>query len=273
MRTGPTTGALIIMPRMGDLPRRRGRWLALAAMALTAALHPRAATVAAEDRLSRTLTVAPGQALAVEITNGRVRIEGAPERTDVRVEVERQAPSAAALEQAPLEVVADVEGPRLRVVQRNGGREADLRTDLRVLVPAALRLSRVVVQEGALELRGLQGGVHAVIERGPITADDLSGAVRLETTIGRIEVARARLRVDGLIRLRAFNGDVRLGFAAPLEDARVMALALNGAITSTVPLTEVAGWGPRWSQASIGRADRVVSIDVVNGAIRIDAPK
>lgn len=261
------------MPGMGDLPRRRGRWLALAVTALAVAMAPRAATMAAADRVSRTLAVAPGDALAIDITNGRVRIEGAPDRADVRVEIERHAPSAAAIAQLPIEVAAEKAGPVLRAVQRDGGRAADLRTDLRVLVPAGLRLSRVTVQEGALELRGLHGGVRATVERGPIAAEELAGPVRLETTIGRIDVTRARLSADGLIRLRVFNGDVRLGFAAPLEDARVMALALNGAITSSVPLTEVSGWGPRWSQASIGRADRVVSVDVVNGAIRIDAPR
>lgn len=258
---------------MADSPRRRGRWLALAALAAVTAVPPRATAVTVADREVRTVGVASGQALGVEITNGEVRIEGVAGRTDVRVEVERHAPSAALLAQVPFDVVSDAAGPVVRVVQRDGGRAPELRTDVRVLVPPDLRLARVAVQEGSLELRGLRGGVRAAVDRGPITAADVSGAVRLETTIGAIGVTRARLSDGGLIRLRAFNGDVRLGFAAPLEHARVMALALNGRIASTVPLTEVSGWGPRWSQASIGRADRVVSIDVVNGAITIDAPR
>ncbi len=49
--------------------------------------------------------------------------------------------------------------------------------------------------------------------------------------------ATARLAPDGLIRLRTFNGDVRLAFAEAPADARVMALALNGTVTSQMPLT------------------------------------
>lgn len=260
------------MPRMGDLPRRRGRWLALAALAAIGAWHPRAAAVMASDRLARTIAVSSGRALAIEVMNGDVRIEGAVGRADVRLELQRHAPSAAVLERVALEVSAGAGGPLVRVVQRDGGRDPDVRADVRLLVPADLRLERVAVQEGLVHLRGLHGGVRAVVDRGPITADDVSGAVRLETTIGAIDVTRARLSPGGLIRLRAFNGDVRLRFAAPLEDARVMALALNGTIASTVPLTEVSGWGPRWSHASIGAADRMVSVDVVTGAISIDAP-
>ena len=103
-------------------------------------------------------------------------------------------------------------------------------------------------------------------------ADDIGGIVRLETTIGSVDVTRAALEANGLLRLRAFNGDVRLALTAPLSDARVMALALNGTVTSAVPLTLKDGWGPRWGEATVGRPDRVVSIDVVTGAIRIDAP-
>ena len=51
-----------------------------------------------------------------------------------------------------------------------------------------------------------------------------------------------------------------------------MALALNGTITSQLPLTLKAGWGPRWGEATIGRGEPVVSLDVVTGDIRIEMP-
>jgi hypothetical protein len=63
---------------------------------------------------------------------------------------------------------------------------------------------------------------------------------------------------------------VRLGLAGPLADTRVLALALNGTIASAVPLTMRDGWGPRWGEATIGRPDRLLSIDVVTGTIRLD---
>ena len=79
----------------------------------------------------------------------------------------------------------------------------------------------------------------------------------------------ARLSPDGLLRLRAFNGDVRLQLAAVPADARILALALNGTISSAVPLTLKTGWGPRFGEATLGRGAPVISIDVVTGRVEI----
>jgi hypothetical protein len=52
-------------------------------------------------------------------------------------------------------------------------------------------------------------------------------------------------------------------------DARVLALALNGSIQSDVPMTTRDSWGPRWSEATLGKGEPVISIDVVTGKIEI----
>ena len=54
--------------------------------------------------------------------------------------------------------------------------------------------------------------------------------------------------------------------------ARIMALALNGTIQSTIPLTVKDAWGPRWSEATLGRGEPVISLDVVNGTIQLTSP-
>lgn len=251
--------------------RRPSPWLLTCSIAL-AVVTDVAGRSAISDRVVRTLTVGPAHVLAIAVGNGDVRIDGA-DRSDVQVSVERHAPNAALLTRLVVDITEDASGPYVQAVQRDGGRDPELRADVRVLVPRTLPVDAVRVHEGRVEVHGLHGRVTAAIERGPIVAEDVSGAVRLETTLGAIEVTRARLTPGGVIRLRAFNGDVRLAFAAPPDDARVLALALNGTITSSLPLTAVTGWGPRWAETSIGRADRVVSIDVVNGGIHIDAPK
>jgi len=71
------------------------------------------------------------------------------------------------------------------------------------------------------------------------------------------------------LRLRAFNGDVRLQMPAAPTDARVMALALNGSIQSDIPMTTRDTWGPRWSEATLGKGEPVISIDVVTGKVEI----
>jgi hypothetical protein len=69
-----------------------------------------------------------------------------------------------------------------------------------------------------------------------------------------------------------FNGDLRLRFSERPADARLMALALNGSITSTIKLTMKDGWGPRWGEATLGSGEPVISLDVVTGTIAIRSP-
>ena len=110
------------------------------------------------------------------------------------------------------------------------------------------------------------------VRRGSITATDLSGAVRLETEIGDLTVDKATLSDRGLLRLRTFNGDITLTLASRPADARILALVLNGAITSDIPLATKDTWGPRWGEATLGRGEPVISLDVVTGDIALRSP-
>lgn len=257
-------------------PLAAGRCLPLALACVLVAARlvapATAARVAVTDRSERTFTLAAGQSLGVALSVGSLRVTGEAGRRDVRVEITRHAPSTPALALMPIAVTESPEGPRLAVTQAADGADPALHAEVVVTAPLDATLEPLRVAEGRLELRGLRGRVGATVARGPIAADDVGGVLRLETTIGAVEVTRAVLATGGLLRLRAFNGDVRLGLVTPLRDTRVMALALNGTVTSSVPLTVKDGWGPRWGEATVGTPDRVVSIDVVTGAIRIDAP-
>lgn len=244
--------------------------LAAWAWALAPAGRVDGAVRRAEDRLERTLALDPTTALAVHLGAGSVRVSGVAGRRDVRVVVARQAPSTDLLAASPVEFAHGDGRVDVRATTGDAGRR--IRAEVVIEAPPAIVLDAIAIDDGRLELRGLRGTVRGAVAHGAIVADDLAGVVRLETTIGPVDVTRARLTPGGLIRLRTFNGDVRLRFAAMPEDARLMALALNGTVTSSLPLRTATAWGPRWGEASIGRADRVVSIDVVTGAIHIDAP-
>jgi hypothetical protein len=57
--------------------------------------------------------------------------------------------------------------------------------------------------------------------------------------------------------------------AGPPADARVLALALNGTIQSDLAMNTRDTWGPRWSEATLGKGEPVISIDVVTGKVEI----
>lgn len=222
----------------------------------------------ATDRVSRTLPLPRERSLAVAITVGDMRIVGEV-REDALVEVVRHAPDAASLARIPVAIDEQPARIEIRVLQPGGATDARLRSDVTLRVPERARLEVVRVFEGRLELSGISGHVTAEVQRGPIEARSISGAVRLETAIGDVVVRDARLVPGGVLRLRTFNGDVRLGLAERPADARILALALNGTIRSDIPLTIKDTWGPRWGEATLGRGEPVISIDVVTGDVEI----
>ena len=230
-----------------------------------------AAVTDTTDRHTRTLPMPEGRALTIEVTVGTVRIDGW-DRADVEIVIDRRVP--AVTDQARLPIVIDDSPARIAVsaVQSDHGTDAALRTDIVVRVPRAALIESVQVMEGRLVLNGLRGSITANLRRGPIEAADLSGSIRLETSIGPITVNGARLVAGGVLRLRTFNGDIRLRLSDRPADARIMALALNGSIVSTIPLTMKDTWGPRWGEATFGTGEPVISLDVITGTIEIRSP-
>jgi hypothetical protein len=224
------------------------------------------------DTQTRTVPLPEGRALSLEVTIGQVRITGAPGAEAV-IEIEREAPDPDGLAKIPIELVEDDKRVRVRTVQLEGGTDPALKTNITIRLPHAAVINDVRIVEGGLRLSRLSGTVTGDLRRGSIEATDLEGVVRLETGIGDIHATRMTLSPGGLLRLRAFNGDIRLSLASKPADARILALALNGTIASEIPLTMKDTWGPRWGEATLGKGEPVISLDVVTGRIEISAPR
>jgi DUF4097 and DUF4098 domain-containing protein YvlB len=225
----------------------------------------------ATDKQSRTVALPASRSLVLETTVGDVRIVGEP-REDARIEIVRTAPGPAGLARMPVTIDETATDVRIRAVQLEGDTDPALRTEVIVRVPHRARLSSIRLIEGRLTLTGLRGAVTADVRRGSIHVSDSEGQLRLESGIGDIVANRVRLVPDGLLRLRTFNGDVRLTLAERPTDARVLALALNGSIESNLTLTMKDTWGPRWGEATLGKGEPVISIDVNTGTIDIKVP-
>ncbi len=217
-------------------------------IALAILLWLPAAASAAADRQSKTFALPAGKILTLEMTVGELRITGSA-RADVLMEVVRHAPTDDGLARIPIEIEDSGTQLRIHALQTNGGTDPAFRTDFVLDVPRDAQLTPVRVLEGHVTLASLQGAVTVDLQRGSITASDVSGVLRLETHVGHIVLDRARLTAGGLLRLRTFNGDVTLSLSERPRDARIMALALNGTIESAIPLAMKDTWGPRWGEA------------------------
>jgi DUF4097 and DUF4098 domain-containing protein YvlB len=239
-------------------------WLVLATALLIG-------TADVTDRQAKTVALPPGKPLSIEVTAGAVRIEGW-DKADAEITIERRAPSAPDLLRFPVVIDDTAARVSVRAVQADGATDAALRADVVVRVPRSATIDRVQVFEGRIAINGFAGTLNADIRRGPIDGRDVAGTLRLEAGIGSVVVSGARLSAHGLLRLRAFNGDVRLTLAERPADARIMALALNGQVKSEIPLTMRETWGPRWGEATLGKGEPVISLDVVTGTVEIKIP-
>jgi hypothetical protein len=223
------------------------------------------------DTHSRTVPLPAGKTLSIDATIANVRIEGW-DKPDAEIAIERHAPSAQQFDRLPVAIEDTAARVSIRAIQADGQTDPAYRCDIVVRLPRAAVIDRVQVLEGRITVSRFIGTLTADIRRGPIEGNDLAGTLRLESGIGSVVLTGTRLSTGGLLRLRAFNGDVRLTLAERPADARIMALALNGQIKSEIPLTMKDTWGPRWGETTIGKGEPVISLDVVTGTIEIKSP-
>jgi hypothetical protein len=226
----------------------------------------------ATDRVSRTFSLAPGTPIRIDATIANLTITGS-NRPDVQVEIVRRAPTAADLAKYPVVVDEGSNGLHVSVVQGGSGdeagRDANLKTEITIAAPSTAIFQAVRVFEGRVRLTNLRHAVDVDLRRGAVDATNLAGRIRLESGIGSVDVKDSELTRGGMMRLRVFNGPLRVRFARAPASARILAVTFRGTITSDIPLTKKDRFGPRFGETTIGDGDPVMSMDVVNGDITL----
>jgi hypothetical protein len=240
-----------------------------AALVLLSSAGPLGA--ASTDRISQTLALPQGTPIQVSATIADVTITGSS-RSDVSVEIVRHAPSAAEFAKYPAVIDERPDGLYVSAVQADDGRDANLKTEIVIAAPATTIFRTVRVFEGRVKLTNLRAACDVDLRRGAVDATRLAGRIRLEAGIGSLEVNDSDLTPGGMMRLRVFNGPLRVRFERPPANARILAVTFNGHLTSDIPLTMKDKFGPRFGEATLGSGDPVMSLDVVKGDIAIVSP-
>lgn len=244
----------------------RARTFALS-FALVAGFAPALRAAETVDRLTRVVPIAAGTPIRVDATIAAVSLTGSS-RSDVRIEIVRHASSAEGLRRFPATIDARPDGVHVAVVQADESRSAELKAEIAIEAPADVIVA-LRVFEGRVRLAGLRAGCNVDLRRGAIEASKLAGRIRLEAGIGSVDVRDSDLTSGGMMRLRLFNGPLHVRFARTPDNARVLALVFNGALTSDIPLTRKDRFGPRFGETTLGTGDPVLSMDVVKGDIAI----
>ena len=220
------------------------------------------------DRVSRTVPIASGAPILVDATIADLTMTAA-DRADVQIDVERRAPTHADLARYPISIDQTVDGLRVRVTQADELRDPRLHAAITIAAPAAAVFGPVHVFEGHVRLANVRTAADVTISRGAIEAARVAGRIRLTSDLGAIDVRDAELAPDSAMRLRVFNGPLHVAFAAKPANARILAVTLNGGITSDIPLTMKDRFGPKFGETTIGSGEPVLSMDVVKGDISL----
>lgn len=219
------------------------------------------------DRFERTLSFSD-KPIRVDVTIGDLTITGS-DRPDIAIQIVRHAPSRIDLGKFPPVVDDSADHLRIAVAQEGGLHDARLSSDIVIRAPSRARFDAVRVFEGRVHVSGLTAACDVDLRRGPVQAASVAGRVRLESGVGSVDVQDARLTPNGMMRLRVFNGPLRVQFASAPANARILAVTLNGRISSDIPLTMKDRFGPRFGETTLGSGDPVMSLDVVKGDIAI----
>jgi hypothetical protein len=248
------------------------RWFACALGLLLAMIVPARGASPISDRTSRVVSIAAGTPIRIDATVADVVITGSA-RTDLRIEIERRVPGRDDLARLPVTIDSGTDGVRIAALQEHDARNADLKAIITIAAPADADLRSVRVFEGSVKVTNLKRACDVELRRGVIDADRLAGRIRLESGLGGIDVRDSELTADGLMRLRVFNGPLRVRFARQPTNARILAVTLNGAIASEIPLTMKDQFGPRFGESTIGTGNPLLSADVVKGDITFSVVK
>lgn len=224
------------------------------------------------DHISRAVPLAADGAIHVDATEADLTITAA-DRADVQVDVERRAPTHADLARFPAVIDSKDDGLHVTVRQHDEGHDPRLKATIAIAAPATARFPSVRVFEGRVRLNDVRSAADVAIRRGVIDAARIGGRIRLDSELGGIDVRDGDLTSDGMLRLRVFNGPLRVRLGHRPANARILAVTFNGGITSDLPLTMKDQFGPRFGETTIGSGEPVLSMDVVKGDISIAVGK
>lgn len=248
----------------------------LTTLAIAAALQ--GATQGRDFRWSGRL--AEGKTLEVMGVNGEVRADAAsgstaevtatksgrgdPERVQIKVEETAEGVTICAI--YPNQEGDSCHNRESRKNRRNHDDNNNVEVDFVVHVPAGVRFVGRTVN-GSVEATGLTADAEVSTVNGDASVST-RGWAEATTVNGDVDVTVGRADWSGSADFQTVNGTVTVTLPGQV-DADVEARTVNGEIETDFPLTVTGRFGPRRLNGRIGSGGRTLSLETVNGAIRI----
>ena len=248
----------------------------LTTLAIAAALQ--GATQGQDFRWSGRL--ADGQTIEILGVNGEIRATGAsgstaevtatksgrgdPERVQIKVEESSSGVTICAI--YPNQEGTSCHNRETRKNRRNNNNENNVEVDFVVRVPAGVRFVGRTVN-GNVEATGLTADANVSTVNGDASVST-RGWAEATTVNGDVDATVGRADWSGSADFQTVNGTVTITLPASVN-AEVQARTVNGDIETDFPLTVTGRFGPRRLNGTIGSGGRTLSLETVNGQIRI----
>jgi len=222
-----------------------------------------------------TFEINPGGRISLENINGDIRITGG-EGDTVNIVARKKAGKQEYMDD--LKIVVDADADYIRIETRhpshksswfNWGNNHSGSVAYELTVPANVNLDKVSTVNGDIEIRTMSGNVKAETVNGDLVASGLVADVDLETVNGGVNAEFDSLGNGQRVSAEAVNGRIVLELPADTS-ARVHAETVNGSIDADdFDLAVDKGFIGRECDGQIGDGDARISLDTVNGSIRI----
>ena len=224
-----------------------------------------------------TFDINPGGRISLENINGDIQISG-DEGDTVNIVARKKAGKQEYMDE--LKIVVDADSEYIRIETRhpsnkdkdswlNWGNNHSGSVSYELTVPESVNLDKVSTVNGDVEIRLMSGKVKAETVNGDLVASGLIADVDLETVNGGIKADFDTVGENQRISAEAVNGKIVLELPADTS-ARFHAETVNGSIDAgEFDLDIDKGYVGRECDGQIGSGDARISLDTVNGSIRI----
>ena len=250
-------------------------------MLLPVALLLAAGTARAQDNFEWKGRLARGKTLEVRGVNGDV-MAAAASGDEASVTAVKQEGRRGDPEDVTIEVVEHADGVTICAIyppgrrgrdnechpggSHNETRDNDTQVEFTVRVPAGVRFVGATVN-GDVRARALQSDADVSTVNGGVDVTT-TGRAEASTVNGSIDATMGVADWTGHLDFRTVNGGITLELPAGAR-AEVEAETVNGQISTDFPLTVSGRFGPRRINGTIGGGGSGLSLQTVNGSIRL----
>ena len=233
------------------------------------------AGAAVKETEEMSFDVAPCARFSLENINGDILIVGGS-GSQVQVVAHKKAGKQEYMDE--LKIVVDANEDYVRIETRHPksegswfkwGDDSGGSISYELMVPEGVKLDTISTVNGDVTIEAVSGTVKAETVNGSLQAMGLEGDVNLETVNGSVRAEFDQLGEGQRVSAEAVNGKIVLLIPGDAS-ARVEAETINGSIDAEdFGLVAEKGFVGRDLSGEIGHGDGRISLDTVNGSIKI----